>query len=198
MSRFYLVRHGNTIAGSILPGRLPGYSLSEHGRTQIELLTKAYLLNKRFDKFLCSPVERAFETAEIISGITGARPEVHPALNEVDFGDWTGKSFEFLEELAEWKLFHSFRSGAVIPHGESIADIQKRVIDLVLAAHHNYPEGNILFVTHAEVIRVIISHFSGLPLDNSYRVEIGTGSLSIVKLAGAAFIECINITGNAS
>jgi len=197
MTRFYLVRHGNTNAGDRLVGRTEGFPLSENGREQINYIAGKYLKQVKFDKFLCSPIERTRESARIICGYINMEPEVNQSLNEIDFGEWTGKSFDELEKDQNWKLFHSSRSTSQIPGGESIGNIYKRVVDLIVELNQSFPEGSVLLVTHAEVIRIIFSHFSGMHLNDSYKIRIDTGSLSILSINnGGAFIESINLPGS--
>lgn len=196
MSKFYLVRHGNTNAGNRLVGRLEGFPLSDHGRKQIEATASHFLQNIKFSKFLCSPIVRTIQSAQIIYKYINQQPEINNNLIEVDFGVWTGKSFDELENEEQWKLFHSFRSGAIIPGGESIPQIQNRAVNLVLELYNSDPSGNNLIVTHAEIIRLILCYFAGIHLDYSYKIQIDTGSLSIISLnSGGAFIEGINLRG---
>ncbi|MGE5401997.1 MAG: histidine phosphatase family protein [Ignavibacteriales bacterium] len=196
MTTFYLIRHGDTTAGSSIPGRLPGVHLSEQGRLQAGRLAER-LDKVPFDLICSSPLERARETAGPLAKRQKKEIVILDDIIEIDFGNWTGKSFEELEPLERWKLFHTFRSGTRPPGGELMADVQKRMTGQLVRLRDEHPRGTIALFSHGDPIKTAIAHFAGIPLDFILRIKINTASFSVIGLdQWEAKIHCINDTGN--
>lgn len=90
-TQIYFVRHGRTEnQGNIIYGRMPGYPLSQEGREEAKKV--AHLLSgKQIEQIYTSPMQRAFETAEIIAeSIPGVRLEHVFDLNETESTPWQG------------------------------------------------------------------------------------------------------------
>jgi len=104
------------------------------------------------------------------------------AVNEIEFGEWTGMSFAELEPLPEWRRFNTLRSSTPIPGGELMLDVQARIVDRMECLRRMHPDSVVAVVSHADVIRAAIAHFAGIPLDLFHRLEISPASLSILSL----------------
>jgi broad specificity phosphatase PhoE len=144
-------------------------------------------------RVIASPRQRAQETAGYISAASRIELETEPDFDECDFGDWTGMSFEALETLPEWKLFNQFRSASSAPHGESIADVQYRAIEVLLRLRAEKAGQAIVVVTHADVVRAALSFFFGTPLDLLLRFAIDPASFSIVDVGDdGPVVRCVN------
>jgi broad specificity phosphatase PhoE len=181
MTTFYLIRHGNIDYNRRVPGRQRGLLLSEDGHKQ------AFSLIERFstiqiDTIYSSPLERAVETARPLADKKKLAIKTLDELNEIDFGMWTGLSFDELECDSQWKLFHSYRNGCKIPHGESMIEVQQRMIKVITEIHEILPQHNVLIFSHNDPIKSIIAYFCGISLDRFLRVTIGTGSVSAINL----------------
>ena len=100
MTKIYLARHGQDLdnAAGILNGRRD-QPLSPLGAEQAHQLSAKILGSGiRFDKIYSSPLQRAFETAQIISMALGMNhPEKMELLIERDFGSMSGKSASEIE-----------------------------------------------------------------------------------------------------
>jgi broad specificity phosphatase PhoE len=179
---FCLIRHAATGAQNrAVSGRSGGIHLSADGRAQAERLGSV-LKNSSISALYSSPLERAVETANCISTRLNLALEIRNSLTEVDYGNWTGAEFSELTGNKDWQKFNSFRSGTRIPGGDSILDVQSRVIselDCLRARHFGQ---TVAAVSHAEPIRVAICYYAGIPLDLSLRIEIEPASLSVVAL----------------
>lgn len=194
MTTFYLIRHGNTTAGSMISGRNRGYHLSENGQNQANRLGER-LANTHFDAIYCSPLERTMETAKAIAEKHNMEVQILEKIIEVDFGDWTGKSFDELESIQKWKLFHTFRSGTRIPNGENMLEIQTRMINEIEGIYNKFPDGIVAIVSHGDPIRTVITYYAGMPMDFMLRLNISTASISIITMdPWGAQIQCINDT----
>src|SRR4051812_3547135 len=96
MTTFLLVRHCAFDAiGEYIAGGRSGERLNALGRSQVEAL-RAGSAGLKVDAVFSSPLERARETAVAFEHCCPAGISIAEELTEVDFGDWTGASFEVL------------------------------------------------------------------------------------------------------
>src|ERR1041385_7474768 len=97
MAHFYLVRHGsNDVLGKALAARLPRIHLNAQGLEEARRTAEA-LKTRGITRIISSPMERATETAGALAERLGIRVEIHEGVNEIDFGDWSGKAMGELE-----------------------------------------------------------------------------------------------------
>jgi broad specificity phosphatase PhoE len=136
----------------------------------------------RLDAVHTSPRTRARRTAEAIASRTGAPLEVVEALDEIDFGDWTGASFHALEGLPEWRRWNEARGSACPPNGESMAAAQARVAAHADTIARTRPGAEVALVSHCDIVRALVAHYLGLPLDNLLRFEIDAASVSRIEV----------------
>jgi len=182
MTRFLLIRHASIEAnGKRLAGRLPGMHLDELGKRQ------ALALGERLSRLpiaaiYSSPLERAFETAEPIARLLGRKVAIREELLEIEFGDWTGKTFGELDELPEFQRFNSFRSCSPVQGGEFMLQAQLRMVlalDVVRRAH---ADECVAVVSHGDMIRAAIAYYAGIPLDLFQRLEVSPASISTIDI----------------
>jgi broad specificity phosphatase PhoE len=174
----YLIRHAAHARqdDGTLVGRTPGVGLGEEAKAQLRWLRQR-LAGITFDAILSSPLARAVETARAIAG----EPSPAPELDEVDFGDWTKRKVSDLADEPAWSSWNGFRSSAPIPGGETMLQIQARGISLVQRACREHPQGHVLLVSHAEVLRALLLHYLGMSPDHWSRLELAPGSLSLLE-----------------
>jgi len=178
--RLYLARHAtHDLVGNILSGRCAASALNAQGRREAALLAEA-LAGARIGAVHCSPQQRTRETARIIADRLKLEVEIVDALNEIDFGDWTGRSFAELAEDPLWARWNDQRSRCAPPDGETMqaaVDRARRHVETAVA------DGDaLLCVSHCDVIRGLIAHYLGLDLDHMLRFDVDPASLSIVDL----------------
>lgn len=195
MTRFFLIRHGSTDAvGHTLAGRTPGVHLDVIGARQSDWLV-ARLAGTTIAGIYSSPLERTMETAEPLAAHVGVPVQVREGLNEIDFGEWTGRSFHDLEARPHWRQFNRVRSTTRIPGGEHFAEVQARVVaelERIGAAH---PESSVAIVSHADTIRTALAYCAGVPIDLFLRLEISPASISVISVTeNGPGILCINQT----
>jgi alpha-ribazole phosphatase/probable phosphoglycerate mutase len=103
-------------------------------------------------------------------GLTVERDE---RLVEVGYGSWAGKSPEELKAEAP-EAFAAFRADPWRnrPHD---AEPMEAFTERVLAAFEEQVAAggeHILIVAHAGVIRTVVAHTLGMPLENLYRIHL--------------------------
>ncbi|MFO7596031.1 MAG: histidine phosphatase family protein [Desulfocurvibacter africanus] len=181
--------------GKAINGRGPGVELTERGRREAREVAER-LRGVGLAAVLSSPLERARQTAAPLAEAVGLRVDVRQELNELDYGQWTGKSYAELEGDPRWKAFNSFRSGTRIPGGETMLEVQARVAGLMLALREEYHGSRVALVSHADTIRAALMHFLGLPLDFVLRVALEPASVSVLALEEwGAELRCLNHIG---
>jgi broad specificity phosphatase PhoE len=194
MTTLLLVRHAahDWLAHGVA-GRLEGVALNARGRRQAQELV-GRLDGRPIARICSSPQQRARETAAPMAAARGLPVSVDPAFDEVDFGDWTGKSFEELErDGARWRDWCERKGSAGAPGGERFADVQRRALAGMERLARMHPDETVLVVSHGDVIKAVVAGVLGLPLDHVERFDIAPASLSIVELgSGWAKVSLVN------
>jgi broad specificity phosphatase PhoE len=182
MSLFYLIRHGehDWLARGIA-GRIPGVHLNAEGRKQAELLPER-LAQIKFDAIYTSPMERAIQTAEPLAKRLALNPQIAPELTELNFGEWNGKTTAELNADPRWAEWNRHRSVVRMPGGETMVEVQARVVVFLTKLHDQNPNGTHALFSHGDSIRAAICHWLAIPLDLLPRFDLRTASVSILKL----------------
>jgi broad specificity phosphatase PhoE len=199
MTRLILIRHAATDCfGSRLAGRNADVHLSAAGKIKGERLARA-LKQQRIGEIYSSPQPRARETAQFLADFFGDKVRIAAQLDEIDYGEWTGRTFEELRGIAQWREFNSARSCTRIPNGELMVEVQARVLALLERLCQRHPAMTVALVSHADVIRAALAHCLGMPLDLLLRLEISPASISIVAMEQyGPRVLCINNRGDVS
>lgn len=194
MSTFLLIRHGShDLLGRVLTGRTREVHLNAQGKLQSAWLAQK-VLSYGVNAVFSSPLARCMETAQPIALSLGMQVECLESLNEVDFGAWSGMEFAELQALQEWRAFNKARSFAAPPAGESVAQVQVRMLAVLQELGERYPDGCMALVSHADVIKAAMAYCLGVPIDLFHRTEISPGSLSVVRVEhNEPRIECVNL-----
>jgi broad specificity phosphatase PhoE len=172
-ARLVLICHGSTAAtrGSSFP---IDEQLDEYGKVGAAALA-AHL--PKADRWLTAPELRTRQTAEAL----GLDATFEPALRDCDYGSWSGRSLNdvFASEpdgVAAW-----LRDPAATPHGgESVLSLMQRTADW-LHSEQGQSQRSIV-VTHAAVIRAMITCAIGAPPESFWRIDIAP--LSVSRLSG--------------
>ena len=193
--RLHLVRHGHTDAlGRTLTGRAPGVELNAHGHASAEAAARA-MAGLRVDRVLTSPQPRTRQTAAHFAAVLGIAVETSGALDEVDFGAWAGQDFAALDGKPAWRRWNRLRSLAPSDGGETMLAVQARVTALVQQLHQAGPHGAFLLVSHADVLRALLAHLLGAPIDLMQRLDLSPAGRSIVTVTDDDIrIEAVNVT----
>lgn len=196
VTHVFLVRHGQTEWNVIqkVMGKTP-IPLNELGRAQASVAGEV-LKEVSVDALFHSPYLRTTETAARIAHFhPNLALEPHVALAEVNYGDWEGKSFEELRGHEAFAQYFSDPALARIPGGETMAEVQTRVVSLIEHCREQYVGQNVVLVSHSDVIKVALTHYLSLPLSAIHRLCINNGSISLLRLSGAFDrVVCVNRT----
>jgi broad specificity phosphatase PhoE len=179
--RIYLVRHAShSLLGHVLCGRAIDVGLNPEGRRQACALADCFA-HERIDLLQTSPRRRARQTAREIGIATECFSEPVSALDEHDSGDWAGLRFHTLAQDPDWRVWNEQRGSARPPRGETMRDLQQRVVEH-LEAIRSEPIASAIMVSHAEPIRAAIMHYRGIALDDFQQVQVEPASVHVLDL----------------
>lgn len=172
----HLVRHGaHAEAGRVLTGRGGDHPLAPIGADQArwaaERLRDVTLVHT-------SPQRRTRETAAVIGAAFGQEPVLVDALNEVDFGDWTGRVIADLDGDPVWDQWNASRGSAQVPNGERMTDAVGRAVAHLDALGRPDRSGAIVCVSHSDIIRGVVARYLGLSLDRMLSFDVDPGSIT--------------------
>lgn len=198
MTRFVLVRHAaHDWLGRGVAGRRPGVGLNAEGRSQAQELVRG-LAALPLTAICSSPQQRACETAEPLAASRGLAVVVEAAFDEIDFGDWTGRSFEELRATgAPWEQWVHRRGSAQPPAGEPFAGVAERAMAGLQVLRQAHPDGQVLVVSHGDVIKAAVAACLGMSLNGLERFEVAPASCSVLDLGdGWMQLKLLNAQGD--
>lgn len=171
--RFYFVRHGRT--GMNMQGLIQGRTnskLNDDGRNQASL-TGDFFKNEGivFDKVYSSPLDRAFETACIISGWNPKDIIKDERLLEFNFGIYEGVPISEIVGTEGEALFLDPKS-FVPKKGESYPDLVKRAAYFLDEIKENEMGESVLVLCHGAVLSALILNIKGYDIDRFWEPDI--------------------------
>jgi broad specificity phosphatase PhoE len=189
MTTFYLIRHGDKTDSDTMVGRAPGVHLTAQGRLQAKRVAR-HLRFAAIERIFSSPLERAVETVQPLAKAKGLPIESSLAFHEIDMGAWTGVPMKRLNAIPSWRRFCRFHGGTSIPHGETLAEAQARMVSQMIRLHEEHPRKGIAIATHEDPIRLAVCFFIGAPIEVYEHLTIRLGSVTVLTLdAERAIVE---------
>lgn len=184
------IRHGVTILNEQQRyGGITDAVLSEKGIRDMERYAE-YYKDIPFGSVYVSPLKRAVQTAEMITGTY----HLDERLREMDFGIFEGLTYHeistrFPVESEQWQQdFVHYR----IPHGESLADVFERTKSFIKDL--GQAQDRVLVVTHAGIIRCALSMAFGNPTF-FYKFHIHHSTASVINIQQEYwYVKGINCT----
>jgi probable phosphoglycerate mutase len=143
-----------------------------------------------------SPIERTTQTAEAVAARHGLAVKALPGVIEADYGEWTGGKIADLAKTDLWKTVQRAPSRARFPGGESLAEMQSRMVAALEAVVADHPGELVVVVSHADPIKAAIAHYTGVHLDLFQRIVVSPASVTAFAFVGhgVAMLKC-NDTG---
>jgi probable phosphoglycerate mutase len=195
MTLVYLVRHAENdyMKKGKLAGWTPGVHLNERGRDQANAVATLFS-NTTLKAVYASPLERTMETANPLAMQTNLAVIPRPGLGEIQYGTWQGASLKTLKRRRLWPVVQTTPSLARFPEGESFKEAQDRGISEIeaLRTKHKNKKDSFACFSHADMIKLILAYFLGMPLDLFQRLVISPASISLVKIEKTIKVLSIN------
>ena len=190
----YLLRHGQTEENrrGTYYGNLD-ISLNAIGISQGNK-AKDFFSDIKLDRVYASEKKRTSETAKLVLGQAEIRIIQDNRINETNFGDFEGKTYEeiktlYPEESLSWQNnWMEF----VPPNGESYIELCKRVKSF-MEDIKKLEYDNILICTHSGVMRAIYCYVMNENIDLFWKFGCKNGDISVIKYEyGNLYLDAIN------
>lgn len=195
MTQLLLVRHAvnDWVDTGRLAGWTPGVHLNNEGEAQASALGTR-LAKASLAAIYTSPLERTRETAEAIaSHHPHLRVTAADDVGEVRYGRWQGEKLSKLRKDKLWQTVQLYPSRVQFPDGETFRQAQARAVNAIEVFAARHPGGTIVVVSHSDVIKLIVTHYLGAPLDMFQRIAISPASITAIHLGGdRPYIGCVN------
>ena len=193
MTRLVMIRHGQSLAN--LQGVFAGHydiALSPLGEEQARVTADYLRKNFAIDCVYSSDLKRAWATAAATGEAFRLPVTPHQGLREIFAGEWEGKTFDelqtgaFREEYAVWLS----NVGCAHPNGgETVAQLQQRVVSTLEAIAKDHPGQTVAIGTHATPIRVTMCHALGYPLEEMKDVPwVSNASVTVLDYIDGTFV----------
>lgn len=197
MTLLLLIRHGenNYTKTGKLAGWTPGVSLNEAGQKQAQAVAER-LKDAPLKALYSSPLERARETAAPLAALKKLEVQIVEGVGEVRYGQWQGQSLKRVARTKLWRVVQGLPSAMQFPDGETFRAVQSRAVEAVEQLVKAHPKDMIAVVSHGDVIKLLVAHYLGLPLDLFQRIMISTASVTVLRLGhGQPGLVKLNDTG---
>lgn len=173
MTRIILVRHceaeGNTCR--ILQGKTD-CDISGNSSVQLDLISLR-LRNVHIDAIYSSPLKRAKKTAEAINEYHGLPIKTDKRLQEIDVGDWEGKTWaEIGRDYADkLKIWQENPGEFASPGGETMKEVYERIWAGIIDIVKSNKDKTVLVTSHGCAIRNFLCRALGKPIENLADIE---------------------------
>nr|WP_242464472.1 alpha-ribazole phosphatase family protein [Halorhodospira abdelmalekii] len=178
------MRHGEPVGGRRYRGAQDD-PLSEAGWQQMHA---AVLEPELLTGVVSSPLQRCRAFAEQFAATHRLPLHCEPGFREIGFGDWEGLSPAELaiQDPEGQARFWTDPLRHTPPNAEPMVAFCDRVTSAWAALTERYRGEHLLIVGHGGLIRVLISHLLGLPLQGFNRLYVPYASLTRLRLEPGA------------
>lgn len=180
MGIIIIIRHGFSESNrkGYLTHDIEGYPLTLEGK---EYLIKSAEELKKLDdikEIISSPIQRARETAEIVSHVTGVKMRIDPRLAERQMGNYNNKPIPNENKTQTDFNWHLKEILNGYPNGfESWESVIIRVESVV----KDLPKDkNFILVSHGDIIKAIIGYFLDLDEFETWGIRVNHGHFTII------------------
>lgn len=179
VTKIYLIRHCQSNANARRQyncSMKDDDGLSETGKTQAMELAR-FFSGIKIKSVYVSPFLRTRQTADIIARHLKTEIEIDENFRELDCGEWNGKTEDEIKEKfpEEWRGWHYDPQNNPIPRGETLFEIEARVLPRFQHIIREHKNEDIAIVTHYCVFNVVMcSLFSSLANFRSFDTTNGT------------------------
>lgn len=193
MTKLILVRHGETEVN--VKGKIHKHGdleeLTKNGVSQIQKTSEAL---KKLNPWAvyCSKENRAKQSAKIISDRLKLPLYEVEGLEERNWGDYAGLSFQEIKEKAGMdKMAFDERYTFHPPYGESWKETEERLLKVLDDIISKNMSKNVVLVTHGGSIRIYMPTLLGVNKEESYKYDPDNASISVFDYKNGKFNKVI-------
>ena len=166
MTEFLLIRHGQTNWN--IERKYTGQSdipLNETGKAQARAAA-AQLQADPPAAIYSSDLIRAYDTAQIIAADLDITVQQDARLREIHQGVWEGLHFDEIKArfANEFAAREDNPLEVAPPGGETVGQVQERVLQALAEIIRAHPDGRVAIVSHGLTLAVIKAHALGKPI----------------------------------
>lgn len=182
-TRLFLLRHGEVEERyhRVFGGRID-MDLSPRGHEQARSLA-GFVRRRPIDAIYASPMRRAQQTLAPLASHCPKPAIARPEFREVDFGDWTGLTWEQVHsryQVSAFDWLEQIERGA-IANAETGAVFRARVEPALRQIVREHAGQSVAIVCHGGVIRMMLSILLDLALPKMAAFEIDYATVSQVE-----------------
>ena len=174
----YITRHGQTnwnVQKKVM-GRCDK-PLNEKGKEQAEE-TRNSLIETDIDLIICSPLQRAKQTAEVINRDRNIPIIYDERIIERDFGEFEGKETKDFDFHGYWNYYKN----DIYEKAENIQEFFKRIYSFLDDITNKYSDKNVLIVAHGGVSIPVVCYFNNnIPEGSLVDAGLVLGNFQVAK-----------------
>jgi broad specificity phosphatase PhoE len=196
--KLLLVRHAEVEAPyqRVFGGRID-MALSPRGHAQAAALAEFLTRHApALDAVYASPMRRVQQTLVPFRSNGAPQPTVLADLREVDFGDWTGLTYEQVLERfgVSPDAWLDQLCADAIPNAENSAAYRARIAASLQRIRDAHPQGRVAVFCHGGVIRMMLALLLELPFAKTAAFQIDYASVTELSVApGRVRLEFLNL-----
>jgi alpha-ribazole phosphatase len=181
-TRIHLIRHGQVVGHD--QKRYNGQidvALTDLGIEQYHHL-KERLADTPISACYTSDLTRCVTGADIICEQFGIKPVRRRELRELNIGVWEGLTWQDIKANwpEEWKARLADLVNYRVPQGESLLEVEARVMPVIREIIERHQGQELLVVGHGGVNRIVLLHAIGAPLARMFNIEQNFGCYNII------------------
>lgn len=167
-NKYFFVRHGQNTHQAKYPDIVyfwpdgnPPYQLTEQGKEEAE--KAGDLIKKKIDVVFSSDILRCRETAKIVAQAIGS--DVSDIIYDTRLRDWNWGDFGGKSKNELWGFYNNDKIKAFdipIPGGESLNQLQERLLNLLSEIEEEFENKNILIVSHGDPLWLLQGYMKGI------------------------------------
>lgn len=195
----FLIRHGNTEFNTkkLFRGHID-VPLDAAGMKQAEQTGK-FLRNIKIDSIYSSPLNRAYNTAEIIEKLQSVKSKIEiikeEGFTDLNFGDWEGKGYDDVKSShpAIFDMWMKQPFSAVIPGGETLYNAQNRSWETLKKIVAQNTGTFLTIVTHRIITKLLIMKMLDIGSSGIWKINQDPCCINIFEYRyGFFFVSKLN------
>jgi alpha-ribazole phosphatase/probable phosphoglycerate mutase len=178
MTEIVLLRHAEPESAGLYIGRGSDPVLSDKGRESAGTISP-FLIIENPDRIYSSSQKRAMETVEPTARKLNRNVIIVDDLAEMDFGEWEGLGWKEIREKDPeiWRSWLDNPWEICPPGGETLKELQDRVVRSLTAILNDNPSGKVLIAAHGGPIRSVLGFALELEPSVFWNVSIDYASM---------------------
>ncbi len=178
MSLVWLIRHGASTMPSGIAIGFTDPPLSEAGRAQAHRVA-VQLEGRPLARIISSDLRRALDTARVVAAPHRVEVETTPALREIHFGAWEGRSLSdlWIDEPGMAAAWEQDVRATPPSFGEGLVEVEKRVARFWESMQPLPQAAGVAIVAHGGSLAALRSLITALPIAECLSMRLDPGGV---------------------